>query len=297
MSRLHFRFQLLAHIAAFMLPSTAQQGPARARRRFLKSSQGPRWLHGKKPPLSFIKDDTLAGIRVRRYLPINAKPGVVAFFHGGGWVIGEIAAYETLAASLAAATGHEVVSVEYRLAPEHRYPAALDDCLAVTAALLKTSTVAVAGDSAGGNLAAAVANRLPVRAQLLLYPVVDCANEANSYERYATGHVLTRHEMRYFRDAYLPDAHSRHDSGASPLLASSLKGAPPTYLMVAQCDVLRDEGVAYAARLRSDDVDVVMDEVPGTLHGFMSLLGLREAQAGLARASTWLQGQFTQAAR
>ena len=139
---------------------------------------------------------------------------------------------------------------------------ALDDALAVTRALIARGRVAVAGDSAGGNLAASVANLVPVAGQFLMYPVTDCADERPSHEIYGTGHVLTREAIRYFRREYVPVVAQRHESGASPVRASSLAQSAPAYLVIAQCDVVRDEGVAYAGRLQEAGVDVTLDEVP-----------------------------------
>lgn len=276
-----------------MMSPAERAGPENARRALARSTGGPSLLVGRRPALDRIADEQLAGVTVRRYRPAQAGAGTIAFFHGGGWMLGDIETYDILAGTLAAETGLEVVSVEYRRSPEHRYPAALDDCVAVTEELLRSSRVAVVGDSAGGNLAAAVAQRTKVAAQALFYPVMDCANERASYERFARGHLLTAETMRYFRREYVPDAARRFEPGASPLLATSLRGAAPAYIAVAQCDVLRDEGVAYAERLSAEGADVVLDDVPGTLHGYVSMLGLREARETLRRASTWLSARLT----
>lgn len=287
-----WKFRMLAFATRFMLPPAERAGVDAARRALASATRGPRLIVGARPALAAITDESIAGVKVRRYRPATAAPGSIAFFHGGGWMLGDLDAYEILAGTLAAQTGHEVVSVDYRLAPEHRYPAALDDCVAVTRALLESGRVAVVGDSAGGNLAAAVAQTTEVAAQVLFYPVLNCANERPSYELYASGHILTAETMRYFRREYVPAAERRVEPGASPLLAPSLQSCPPAFVSVAQCDVLRDEGVAYAERLSAAGVDVTLDEVPGTLHGYVSLLGLREARDTLRRASTWLSGKL-----
>lgn len=283
-----WKFRLIAFASRFMMSPAESAGPEKARRELSGSTRGPKLLVGERPAMEAITDETLAAVTVRRYRPRNARSGTIAFFHGGGWMLGDIESYDILAGTLAAETGHEVVSVEYRRSPEHRYPAALDDCVAVTQELLRSGRVAVVGDSAGGNLAAAVAQRTKVSAQVLFYPVTDCANERASLERYARGHILTAETIRYFRREYVPNADRRHEPGASPLLAASLQGVAPAYIAVAQCDVLRDEGVAYAERLSAAGIDVTLEEVPGTLHGYVSLLGLREARETLRRASTWL---------
>ena len=162
--RASLKFRLIAFAAGFMMAPLEKVGPVKARADLLKSSTGPAILTGRRPPLAAVTDDTLAGIAVRRYLPKGAKPGRIAFFHGGGWVLGSIDSHDILAATIAAQSGHEVVSVEYRLAPEHPFPAGLDDCIAVTRALAASGKVAVAGDSSGGNLAAVVASpQAPLR--------------------------------------------------------------------------------------------------------------------------------------
>jgi acetyl esterase len=182
--------------------------------------------------------------------------------------------------------------VEYRLAPEHPFPAGLEDCIAVTRALAAMGKVAVAGDSAGGNLAAVVANEVPVVAQFLMYPVTDSTHELPSYEDYATGHRLTRDTMRHFHLSYAPDPATRATARISPLRNQNLDQSAPAFISVAQRDVLRDEGVAYANRLRDAGVEVMFQEVPGALHGFASLLGLREARATVRNGSEWLASKL-----
>lgn len=287
-----WKFRMLALASRFMFSPTENVGPQQARRELSNSTQSPKILVGERPAIEASTDGRIAGVTVRRYRLANARSGTIVFFHGGGWMLGDIEAHDILVGTLAAETGHEVVSVEYRRAPEHRYPTALDDCLAVTLELQKSGRVAVVDDSAGGNLAAAVAQSTKVAAQVLFYPVLDCANERPSYPRYARGHILTAETMRYFRREYVPEADRRHEPGASPLFAASLDGCPPAYISVAQCDVLRDEGVAYVERLSASGVDVTLEEVPGTLHGFVSLLGMREARESLRRTSTWLSAKL-----
>jgi acetyl esterase len=165
-----WKFRLIAYASRFMMSPAERAGPENARRALARSTGGPSLLVGRRPALDRIADEQLAGVTVRRYRPAQAGAGTIAFFHGGGWMLGDIETYDILAGTLAAETGLEVVSVEYRRSPEHRYPAALDDCVAVTEELLRSSRVAVVGDSAGGNLAAAVAQRTKVAAQALFYP-------------------------------------------------------------------------------------------------------------------------------
>ncbi len=290
------KWRAIAWAGALTEPKT-RQAPAEARAAMRKATAGPSFVMGTHARLSSIKDEELAGVKVRRYVPHAAKPGALIYFHGGGWVLGDIDSHDSPARGLAIATQREVISVDYRLAPEHRYPAAVDDSLAVTRALAAEHRVVVVGDSAGGNLAAVVANRcaadrLALVAQVLVYPVTDCAAETKSYERYASGHLLSRDSMRYFRAQYVPDEARRHEPDCSPLRAVSLQGAAPGYVLLAGCDVLRDEGRAYAKRLKDEGVETHLDEVPGVLHGFLSLQGLSEARAATTRVARWLEPRW-----
>jgi acetyl esterase len=284
-------FRAVAAMSRFMMAPAENVTATKARKQLARVSAGPALLAGRRPTLDDIRDDTIAGVPVRRYRPASARTGTIVFFHGGGWMLGSIDTHDILAARLAASTRRQVISVEYRLAPEHPFPAGLDDCLAVTRAVVTDGPVAVAGDSAGGGLAAAVANVVPVVAQLLMYPAVDLTGTYPSHQHYATGHLLTAATMAHFCETYVPDPARRTDPGAAPIHAATLTTAP-SYLVVAECDVLRDQGVAYAERLRAAGTVVQVHEVPGTLHGFMSLLGLREARDALHRAASWMSQQF-----
>jgi acetyl esterase len=229
-------------------------------------------------------------------VPARALP-VVVYFHGGGWVIGDLESHDRPLRMLADETAAIVVAVDYRLAPEHPFPAAFED--AVTAARwvfahaadigADPSRLALAGDSAGGNLAAAVAQALrggdhpaPVL-QWLIYPVTDALEESASYQRFSEGYYLTRTGMRWFKDHYLGrSGEGRDDPRASPLRATSLEGLPPAFVQTAGFDPLRDEGRAYAERLLEAGVDVDYRNYPGLIHGFFSMGGVIEA----ARAAT-----------
>lgn len=291
-ARPNWKFRAFASTAGLMMSPAEKVTPTKSRQQLLRSTRGPKFLVGRRPALDDIHDETIAGVPVRRYQPAAARPGTIVFFHGGGWTAGSIDTHDILAANLAASTHHHLVSVEYRLAPEHPYPAGLDDCLAVTRAVAADGPVAVAGDSAGGGLAAVVANHIPVIAQLLMYPAVDLTGTYPSQQHYATGHLLTATTMAYFCTTYVPDPARRTESDAAPIHATALTTAP-SYLTLAQCDVLRDQGIAYAERLRAAGTTVHIDEVPGTLHGFMSLLGLHEASDAMDRAANWLNRQFS----
>lgn len=286
-----FKYRLISFADAMMSKPLAEIGHERARK-VMRDSASMTTLFGRRPSLASVRDEVVAGVKVRRYVPAAQQSGTFVYFHGGGWVIGDLDTHDVVAASFAAVTQREVVSVDYRLAPEHRYPAALEDCVAVTRELAKTGKVVVAGDSAGGNLAACVSQGVAVHAQVLIYPVTDCASEWPSYESFASGLILTRESMRYFHREYVPEVARRAEVGVSPLRASSLAGLAPAYVLLAQCDVLRDEGRAYAKKLGEHGVEHVLDEVPGTVHGFISLQGLSEARDSVQRIAKWLSPKW-----
>jgi acetyl esterase/lipase len=219
-------------------------------------------LAGEGVPVDAVRDDEIAGVPVRVYEPDNAH-GTVAYFHGGGWVIGDLDSVDAVCRALANESGTRVVSVDYRLAPEHPFPAALEDALAVVDAL---GSVAVAGDSAGGNLAAVVARkrRESVTFQLLVYPVTDAGLNLPSYDEFdAFG--LNAASMHRFWNLYGADG---FDPDASPLRAEDLEGLPAAHIITASHDVLRDEGEAYAAALERAGVAVTTQRIEGTVHGF-----------------------------
>ncbi|HEY3548736.1 MAG TPA: alpha/beta hydrolase [Propionicimonas sp.] len=293
MSALTWKFKVLALFSRLVAKPAETLPPAQARAQMRDAMSGPAFINGLAPALASVRDDVVAGVRVRRYLPVAAEPGLLVYFHGGGWVYGDLDTHHIVVAQLAAATRREVVAVDYRLAPEHRYPAALDDAVAVIRALAGPRMV-LAGDSAGGNLVAAAANQrvAPIAAQVLVYPATDCVEERPSCAEFARGHVLTLEALRYFRREYVPDAAMRAEPGCSPIRAPSLEGVPPAYLLLAGCDVLRDEGREYAARLVSAGVETHVDEVPGVIHGFFGLQGLGEARSALDRIVAWLEPRW-----
>ncbi len=284
---LTLKWRALAWIGGLVEAPTERLGAAAARVAMRRSSRGTPSVLGRPPPLAEVIDETIGDVPVRRYLPPTPKPGVIVYFHGGGWVLGDLDTHDIPCRVLAARTNRTVVAVHYRLAPEHRFPAALDDCLAVTKALAGSDRVLVAGDSAGGHLAAVVTRRcqsegVGLAGQALIYPVTDCSKESDSYRRYATGFFLHASTMRFFIDAFLPDRSTRTHPDASPLLAPPEK-LPPAYVLLAECDVLRDEGHAYAKQLAAGGTEVSLDEVPGVFHGFFSLQGISESRAATDR--------------
>jgi acetyl esterase len=213
-----------------------------------------------------------------------ARP-LVAYFHGGGWVQGDLETHHGLCARLALRSGAIVVAVAYRLAPEHKFPAAVDDCRAAYAWLHRhgdevggdRARVAVAGDSAGGNLAAVVSqlatqNGVPLpTCQVLIYPATDFALDTPSHQELADGHIIPRDRIVWYSEQYLRSEADRRDVRASPLLARDMTGQPPALVVTAGFDPLRDEGHAYAERLRAAGVEVVDREYPGQIHAFVSL--------------------------
>ncbi|MYH68007.1 MAG: alpha/beta hydrolase, partial [Dehalococcoidia bacterium] len=239
-------------------------------------------------------------IPVRIYRPTEAgNHSLLVWYHGGGWVIGDLDGADVTCRELAAKSGSVVVSVDYRLAPEHRYPAAHEDCYAATvwaaenAAELgaDASKLAVGGDSAGGNLAAVVSLRArdedgpAIRFQLLVYPVTDHDYGTDSYRDNADGYLLTRDGMEWFWNHYLgPDGDGSHPH-ASPLRAEDLSGLPPAHVITAEYDPLRDEGEAYAKRLQEAGVDVTQTRYAGQIHAFYGMHGVLDDATNAADES------------
>ena len=236
-----------------------------------------------------------AGVRV--LVPSQAPRGVIVYYHGGGWVLGSVSDSDLLGRHLAQRTGCAVVLVGYRLAPEYRYPTAVEDSLAAlrwTAARLDQIAggqvpVIVAGDSAGGNLAAVVARRSrdaggpAIALQVLVYPVTDCDFGALSYADPANQLMLTRESMTWFWDHYAPEPAARLHPDASPLRSPNLTGLPPAVVLTAEHDVLRDEGELYATRLVKAGVPVQLQRFDGQMHGFFAMVGqLPGSEAGLS---------------
>ncbi len=229
-----------------------------------------------------VEERPVAGVGCVVATPQGAGPWpVLVWFHGGGWVLGTAPLVTFTARDLAAGAGCVVVSVDYRLAPEHPFPAAYDDALAVTRAVVedpaavggRPDAVAVGGDSAGGNLAAAVALAVPgLRHQLLAYPVLDATMSSPSYDVVAEGYLLTRSAMGWFVDLYLQGADPM-DRRVSPLFATDaeLAATCPAHVVVAGYDPLRDEDLAYAERLSAAGVAVEVSRYDGQMHGFFTM--------------------------
>lgn len=261
--------------------------------------------------LAATTDDTVPGpagkLPVRIFRPAGAAPlPLTVFFHGGGFVCCSIDTHAGLCSRLAALSGSIVVSVDYRLAPEHRFPAAVDDAIAAVRALHQRAArlgadrdrMAVAGDSAGATLATVAAHALrgsgvPLRHQLLLYPATDAACDSASHRELADTPMLGREMMRWFWRNYLPDAAAALDPRASPLRQRDLSGLPPATIITASIDPLRDEGEAYARALVEAGVRVTQQRWNGHFHGFVSLLGILDAASeALALSALQLRGAF-----
>lgn len=250
-----------------------------------------------------IRDVQAGTIPCRLYRPsAHTNLGLLVFFHGGGWVIGDLNSHDGVCRSLANKSGHAVLSVDYRLAPEHKFPAAFDDCVEAlkwaydnaSALGIDQSRIAVGGDSAGGNLAAAVAlaEIVPLRFQMLIYPAVDMSMESPSISENANAPILTKSVMAWFVDHYMNGDADRANIKASPMVASDelLAKMPPAIVITAQYDPLRDEGEAYGKRLVENGVSVTISRYNGAFHGFFNMITiLDDAQCAHAQASTLLK--------
>jgi acetyl esterase len=268
-----------------------------------------RALAGTGPEVAAVDDRRIPGpageIPVRVYTPAGSGPfAALVWFHGGGWVLGDIPGADVTCRELANAAGCVVVSVDYRLAPESEFPAAADDCYAATRWVADHATslgidpkrLAIGGDSAGGNLAAVTALRArdqggPALAfQLLVYPATDAACDTPSYHDNADGYLLTKDSMAWFWDHYLRNDADRANPHASPLRAESLEGLPPALVITAEFDPLRDEGEAYGKRLRQAGVPVAISRYDGTIHGFFTMTGFLDlARNAVAEAAAALR--------
>jgi acetyl esterase len=268
---------------------------------------------GEPPAVGWIADRTIPGPGPEGEIPIRitfpageektSNPALV-YFHGGGWVVGSIATHDLMCRELANAARVAVVSVGYRLAPEHRYPAALQDAYAAIAWVaanaasigIDPARIAVGGDSAGGNLAAAVALQARDQGgprlayQLLIYPITNDDLDTLSYLEFAQGYMLTREAMAWYWDQYVPEPAARRDPGVAPLRAADLSGLPPALVVTAEYDVLRDEGEAYARRLEGAGVPTRLVRYEGLIHGFLRRTGLFDrAQAAMEEISAALK--------
>ena len=300
---------LLQQMAQMNMPPLHTLTPAQAR----EMMRGMAALSGEPEVVANVENLTIPGpggqIRVRIYTPRGDGPfPILVFFHGGGWVICDLDTHDNLCRSLTNRACCVVVSVDYRLAPEHKFPAAVEDAYAATRWVANNAhringdpaRIAVGGDSAGGNLAAVVAimardqDGPALTYQLLIYPATDVSSaNTDSHRNYADGYFLTRGDGEWFCGHYLNCEEDRLHHRASPLLAPDLSGLPPALVITAEFDVLRDEGESYAKRLKKAGVSVKCTRYKGMIHGFMSMDGLlNQAGTGIEEASAALREAF-----
>lgn len=305
--------RMLDTLAAMDAPPLTTLSPRDARANYLQMAR-------LRPPSTALiagsRDQRIPGpggdLQLRLYTPAgDAGDGwpLLAFFHGGGFVVGDLDSHDSACRDLCAGARCVVVAVHYRLAPEHKFPAAVDDCEAATRWIADHAAelggdarrLAVAGDSAGANLATVVARRLrdaggpPLCAQLLVYPVTDhYSRELPSMRDNADGYLLTRSGMAWFADHYLRDPRDIDDPDAAPLRAASLAGMPPTWIATAEYDPLRDEGEAYAERLHDAGVATELKRYDGAIHGiFVSASVLTLGRQMMDDACAWLRTRFS----
>jgi len=261
-------------------------------------------------PVAAVLDRVIPGpagdIPIRIYTPHGSGPfPLLMYFHGGGFVVGSVAGSDETCRALCSGAGYSVVSVDYRLAPEHKFPAAPDDCFAATCWVAEhavefnadSTRLVVAGDSAGGDLAAVTALRCrdedgpALRGQLLIYPVTDYHTPATpSYLANANGYLLTRDLMIWFWGHYLNNMAEANDPHAAPLRAFDLRGLPSALVITAEYDPLRDEGECYAERLRVAGVPTILSRYEGMFHAFFALNNLlAESRRAMAEATAWLR--------
>lgn len=308
--------RLIDLMVAANRPAWNTLSPQAARDLYLSlrpAAQGPR------PAEARVVDRTIPGLAgelaVRIYrpasAPADAKLPCLVYAHGGGWVFGNLDSHDVLCAQFALEAGIAVFAIDYRLAPEARFPGAFDDVVAGLRWVaanggsigIDPTRLAVGGDSAGGNLAAAVSiwardsGGPKLRLQLLAYPVTDAVGRAESYRRYEDGYGLNAATMEWFFDHYTPDKAHRGDWRVSPLRATSLSGLPPALVITAGYDPLRDEGRAYAFRLHQEGTQADLVEFGGMLHGFLSSpMLLHGARRGTSLAAAALREALVQRA-
>ncbi len=261
---------------------------------------------GSKLPVD-IEDRTISvgpkrklDLRIFRPAGNRSPLPAVMYFHGGGWVLGNVETYDRFMRDIVHGTGATVIFIEYSCAPEERYPVAVEECYAATQWVADHASeirvlpgqIAVAGDSAGGNISAAVTilakqrSGPKIAAQVLIYPATTATFDTPSYEQFANGYFLTRDASRWFWRQYVPDEKLDAEPTACPLKASldQLKGLPPALVITAECDILRDEGELYARKLLQAGVSAMCTRYLGAIHGFMGINAL--ADTPTARAAT-----------
>jgi acetyl esterase len=255
-------------------PALSSFPPAEARERFRRLNLLAAGAT-EKIEVGAVEDIEVPGgdkpLKARVYRPQGESNATIAFFHGGGFTIGDLDTHDMTCRQLCDCVGAVVVSTDYRLAPEHPYPAAAEDAIAATRWIAENfpGPLVVAGDSAGGNLSAVVAQNLDgIDAQLLIYPATDLVSERPSHRENGEGYFLTIDDMEWFHGNYLPSPDAGNEPLASPLRAGNLSGLSPAVVVTAEFDPLRDDGDAYAEALRKAGVKVIHRRFDGLVHGF-----------------------------
>lgn len=298
--------KMLAQAAALGRPALSAGTPVEARAAFVAM----RALLGPGPEVGAVSDLSVpargGSVGARLYRPEGAEVGLVVYLHGGGWVCGGLEDFDGLVRNLVYYSQCAVLSVDYRLAPEHPFPSGLDDAVdaliwaeanreGLLGALVPLS---VGGDSAGGNLAIAAAyslrDRIALAAQILFYPVTDSAMDSPSYQAFGTGLPLTRADMAWFFRHYA-DTVRWAEPEISPLRRPTLAGTPPTWIVTAEYDVLRDEAEAYAARLAGEGVAVDFQRATGMPHGFARMANHVEPAARALQQAGHTLRRFSEA--
>ncbi|MDP7201750.1 MAG: alpha/beta hydrolase [Dehalococcoidia bacterium] len=303
--------RVLDQLAALGLPPNHTVSPQQARINMNSRPQSA------GPEVARVEDRAIPGpgpdVPVRIYTPDGRGPfPVLVWFHGGGWVVGDLDTADGTARRLTAQTGCVVVSVDYRLAPEARFPAAAEDCYAVTQWVATNAAgidadpgrIAVGGDSSGGNLAAVVSLMARDRGvsppvfQLLVYPVIARDFDTGSYRQNGEGYGITRDSMKWYWDLYLTEDADASNPYAVPLLANDLSGLPPALVITAEFDPLCDEGEAYAQRLQEAGVAVTYSRYDGMIHGFFGMPAfIDRGRIAVGEASAALKAAFSEKAR
>lgn len=277
----------LNDLASLNAPTWDQMPPEEGRKLFASLTD----LFGPAEPVHDVADRQLGDVGLRVYTPAETPPfPVVVYFHGGGWVLGDRDTHDALCRRLTNGSGCVVISVDYRRSPECKFPGPLDDCFAAVRHVAEhpheyqadSRRIAVAGDSAGGNLATAVALKArdqggpAIKLQLLIYPITNHDFDTPSYLEFADGYGLTRDAMRWFWKQYLANAEDGEHPYASPLRADVSK-LPSAHFILAEYDVLRDDGAAYAQRLKEAGVPTAVRRYHGMIHGFVHFAGVLDA--------------------
>jgi acetyl esterase len=300
---------LLKKMAEMGMKPLSGMSPEEARQMIVSSMREA----GPPRPVASVADRMIPGpagdLMIRVYSPHGRGPfPLLIFFHGGGFVLGDINTHDPICRELCDGAGCVVMSVEYRLAPENKFPAATDDALAATRWAAEHASymdayserMAVAGDSAGGTLSAVTALRIRdqggpyICGQLLIYPATDFYKPGTPSLRENSGYFITIEDMEWFMGHYLNDESEADNPYAFPMRAEDLSNLPPALVITGECDPLRDEGEMYAARLKSAGVPVTLTRYEGMIHGFLNFVGvLDQSREAISEACSWLKDIFS----